>query len=161
MTPHESSLHLRAARIDERDVLWALRTRCVRETCRSHYPDSVIAPWSAAPPPQDFLRLLAEGACLLAEDRPNGAVAGYGAIDVQQTLIQALFVAPEYAGRGLGLQLLRAMEQRVPAGTELRLSASLNAEAFYRRAGYEAIRREIYPHPAGMALDSVLMRRRV
>lgn len=153
-----SDVRLRVARADECDALWALRTRCVRETCSSHYADEVVARWSASPPAAAFMRLLAEGACLVAES-PGHQVLGYGAIDVGQGLIEALFVAPEHAGRGLGLLLLRALEERVPAGTELRLSSSLNAEQFYRRAGYQSVRQEIYPHPSGVALDSILMRR--
>ena len=154
-------LDLRIALPGELEALWTLRTRCVRELCSSHYPASVVVPWSASPPPPGFLRLLAAGACLLAVDAVTGELLGYGAVDVDNAEIDALFVAPESSGRGVGLRLLRALEQRVPAGTELKLSAALNAEGFYRRAGYRSVRREIYPHPSGIELDSVLMNRRV
>lgn len=154
-------IRLRAAEPAELEALWALRTRCVREICSSHYPPAVVGPWSASPPPPGFVRLLAIGGCLLAEDAASGELLGYGAIDVEHSEIDALFVAPEQAGRGLGLRLLRALEQCVPAGTELKLSAALNAETFYRSAGYLQVRREVYPHPSGIALDSVLMNRRV
>jgi len=154
-------IRLRVALADEWEALWALRTRCVREICSSHYPPHVVGPWSASPPPPSFLRLLAIGGCLLAEDEASGELLGYGAIDAESAEIDALFVAPDQTGRGLGLRLLRALEQCVPAGTELKLSAALNAEAFYRRAGYRPVRREIYPHPSGIELDSVVMNRRV
>lgn len=160
MSPADE-IRLRVALQGELEALWALRTRCVREICSSHYPPDVVGPWSTSPPPPSFQRLLTMGGCLLAEHAASGELLGYGAIDVENAEIDALFVAPDQAGRGLGLRLLRALEQCVPAGTELKLSAALNAEAFYHRAGYRPVRREIYPHPSGVELDSVLMNRRV
>jgi len=37
------------------------------------------------------------------------------------------------------------------------LSSSLNAVPVYERAGYVALRREIYPHRGGQQLESVYM----
>ena len=37
-------MQFRTGTMDDVAMLWALRTRCVRETCSSHYPPEVIAP---------------------------------------------------------------------------------------------------------------------
>lgn len=54
-------MQFRTGTMDDVATLWALRTRCVRETCSSHYPPEVIAPWSASPPPSQYARLLSQG----------------------------------------------------------------------------------------------------
>lgn len=48
------------------------------------------------------------------------------------------------------------------AGHErLFLSASLNAVAFYERAGFVAVREELYPHRSGIAIPSVYMEKQL
>lgn len=152
------AVQLRSAQADEAEMLWVLRTRCVRETCCSHYPPEVIAAWSATPPPVRYRELLLGGGGVVAQDAA-GRVLGYGVIDRVANEIDALFVDPDCAGRGIGQRLMRAMETMAAPEQPLELSASLNAVAFYRRCGFEAVREEIYPHPSGVALASVRMQR--
>lgn len=72
------------------------------------------------------------------EDR--GRIVGFSAADPRDGSIWALFVLPEYEGRGIGKALLaEACETlRVGGHAQARLStgASTRAEAFYRRAGW-------------------------
>ena len=70
-------MQFRTGTMDDVAMLWALRTRCVRETCSSHYPPEVIAPWSASPPPSQYARLLSQGGCVVAEDG-QGGLLGFG-----------------------------------------------------------------------------------
>ncbi|MFI8573083.1 GNAT family N-acetyltransferase [Stenotrophomonas bentonitica] len=151
-------MRLRVGRADEADRLWVLRTRCVRELCSTAYPPEVIAPWSASPPPQHYRALLAGGGGVIAEDA-EGALLGYGVIDLAGNEIDALFVDPDCGGRGIGLTLMQAMEALADPARPLVLSASLNAVPFYQRCGFEALREESCPHPSGVALASVRMQR--
>ncbi len=154
----DRAVRLRVGRADEADRLWVLRTRCVRELCSTAYPPEVIAPWSASPPPQHYRALLAAGGGVIAEDA-EGALLGYGVIDLAGNEIDALFVDPDCGGRGIGLALMQAMEALADPARPLVLSASLNAVPFYQRCGFEALREESYPHPSGVALASVRMQR--
>jgi GNAT superfamily N-acetyltransferase len=154
----DRAVRLRVGRADEADRLWVLRTRCVREVCSTAYPPEVIAPWSASPPPQHYRALLAAGGGVIAEDA-EGALLGYGVIDLAGNEIDALFVDPDCGGRGIGLALMQAMEALADPARPLVLSASLNAVPFYQRCGFEALREESYPHPSGVALASVRMQR--
>lgn len=115
----------------------------VQAVDRRHYSDEVISAWS--PPPdarrRDWLAdLIGQDSTLctvaVADD---GAIAGFCIAIPGQALLKALYVHPGFAGQGIGVKLLRAMESRCGAmGIEsLQLNASRNAEAFYRRCGYE------------------------
>jgi len=152
------TMQLRSGRADEVDILWALRTRCVREICSAAYPPEVIAPWAASPPPAHYRALIGQGGCIVAEDA-EGHLLGYGVIDQAGNEIDALFVDPDQGGRGIGRALMDAMVALGDPSRPLVLSASLNAVPFYRRAGFQPLREEAYAHPSGVSLASVRMQR--
>ncbi len=107
-------MRFRTGTTDDVATLWALRTRCVRETCSSHYPPEVIAPWSASPPPSQYARLLGQGGCVVAEDG-QGGLLGFGVFDADANEVDALFVDPDRGGQGIGqalMQRLLAMADR-------------------------------------------------
>ncbi|MBK0027527.1 GNAT family N-acetyltransferase [Stenotrophomonas sp. S48] len=153
-------MQFRTGTTDDVATLWALRTRCVRETCSSHYPPEVIAPWSASPPPSQYARLLGQGGCVVAEDA-QGALLGFGVLDSDANEVDALFVDPDRGGQGIGQALMQRLLAMADPSREVVLSASLNAVAFYQRQGFVADREEVYPHPSGVALASVRMHRPV
>ncbi|QBE61824.1 GNAT family N-acetyltransferase [Pseudoduganella lutea] len=147
----------RLATVEDLAALWALRTRAVRSGCAAHYAPDVIEAWCAAPMPDRMPGLVAGGGCLVAED--EGRLAGYAILDVANGEVDAVFVEPSGQGRGIGIGLLVALEAlaRERRIGRLYLSASLNAVPFYARAGFTAIREELYPHRSGIAIASVLM----
>jgi putative acetyltransferase len=69
----------------------------------------------------------------------DDAVVGWGAIAGDR--LEGLYVAPEFAGRGIGTELLGVLERllRERGVLALRAEASANAEGFYLRLGYEPI----------------------
>ncbi|MET0550583.1 MAG: GNAT family N-acetyltransferase [Xanthomonas sp.] len=150
---------LRPALPQDIPVLWALRTRCVREVCSSHYPPEVIARWSLAPAPASSRDLVAAGAAIVAEDA-DGRVLGFGVADLDAAEIDGLFVEPALRGSGLGRRLLQALELRLAPCPRIHLAAALNAVAFYRAQGYTLVREGHYPHPSGIALACVFMEKR-
>jgi len=139
-------------------ALWLLRTRCVRQTCSSHYPPAIIAPWVASPPPAQYAALLGAGGGVVAET-PEGQLLGYGVFDHAGNAVEALFVEPGQGGQGIGQALLLRLLAQADPARAVELSASLNAVAFYRRAGFEEVGPERYAHPSGIELDAMKMRR--
>jgi len=152
------AMRFRTGTTDDVATLWALRTRCVRGTCSSHYPPEVIAPWSASPPPSQYARLLGQGGCVVAEDG-QGRLLGFGVFDADANEVDALFVDPDRGGQGIGQALMQRLLAMADREREVVLSASLNAVPFYQRQGFISVREEVYPHPSGVALASVSMRR--
>lgn len=152
------ALRFRVGRSGDEAVLWAMRTRCVRELCSSHYPADVIARWSASPPPAHYAALLGQGGCVVAEDA-QGRVVGYGMLVLQDNEVDALFVDPDAAGQGVGRALLQQLFVLAAPDADIVLSASLNAVAFYQRGGFIAEGPQDYLHPSGITLAAIRMRR--
>ncbi|MGX9216991.1 GNAT family N-acetyltransferase [Massilia varians] len=138
-------------------ALWELRTRAIRATCADHYPGDIIEAWCAAPPPPKLQALLEAGGALLEEE--DGQVLGYAILSLETGELDAAFVDPVQQGRGIARRLLAALDAMAMAHglRRLFLSSSLNAVPVYERAGYVALRREIYPHRSGIQLESVYM----
>ena len=69
----------------------------------------------------------------------DGQIIGWVAI--REDYLDALYVAPESARRGIGTQLLQFAEEALRARGigALRVEASWNSEAFYIRRGYEPL----------------------
>lgn len=158
--PSADSLQMRfrSATADDVARLWALRTRCVRELCCSHYPAQIITVWSASPPPRRYAALLAAGGGVLAEDA-DGQLLGFAVLDAAENELDALFVDPDRGGLGIGAALLQQALARADPHRDMVLSASLNAVSFYLRQGFVAEREEGYAHPSGVVLASMRMRR--
>ena len=145
-----------ATRADLADM-WALRTRAVRASCASHYPPEIIDTWCASPAPDTLPALVDAGGALVTEE--GGCMLGYAILDLDSGEVDAVFVEPAQQGRGIALRLLAALEAMAQERgvKRLYLSASLNAAPFYARAGFVALREELYPHRSGVGLRSVFM----
>ena len=74
-------------------------------------------------------------------------IVGYASI--WNLTIQAIYVAPEYGRRGIGRKLLAAIENRARSRSSARLlvTASVNAEGFYRACGFRRLRQAITHYP--------------
>lgn len=142
-------------------ALWALRTRAVRAGCAAHYPAQVIDIWCAAPAPASLPLLVQAGGAVVAEE--DGKVVGYAVLNLESGELDAAFVEPSHQGRGIALQLLQQLESMASERglARLFLSASLNAVAFYERAGFVSLREELYPHRCGIDLASVFMEKQL
>lgn len=70
----------------------------------------------------------------------NGdSVVGWGSVHLNENTLAATFVAPEYAGKGIGRALVEKLEEmaRKEGLEQLTVPASLNAVGFYETLGFE------------------------
>lgn len=74
---------------------------------------------------------------LLAE--ADGDPAGYGVVNAEDGRIDAVYVDPDHAGKGIGSSLLGQLETRarMMGLDRLTVVSSLNARPFYESLGYE------------------------
>jgi putative acetyltransferase len=152
---------LRPASPEDLPLLWELRMRAVGHACAAHYGEAVLAAWLASPAPVSLHHLVARGGGIVAEE--DGRLLGYGVLNGASGEVDALFVESAQHGRGTGALLMRAVEDAARAAgcARLFLSASLNAVPFYQRAGFTAVREEMYPHRSGIGIASVFMEKSI
>jgi len=71
----------------------------------------------------------------------HGTIVGFAYLDMKENNIWALFVTPEYAGKGIGKTLLRIMLEWYFGITDktvwLGTAPNTRAETFYRKQGWK------------------------
>jgi N-acetylglutamate synthase-like GNAT family acetyltransferase len=94
---------------------------------------------------------------LIAED--VSGVCGFGAIVPRLGELRAVYVHPGVGRRGIGSQILAALEHLALVNdvSDLQMVASVNAEHFYRRAGYSVLERSTHRLATGHAMACVKM----
>ena len=146
-------MRIRPADATELEKLREVRDLSAQAGCRFVYSPEQLTAWLNRPLPEKMLALLNEGYVLVAEEHHQ--VVGYGALDPANDEVEAIFVVPACAGRGIGRVLLAAIES-LAIGlnlAKLKLSASLNAVPFYSRAGYVSFARGTLPLNESLVLE--------
>jgi putative acetyltransferase len=130
---------IRRAMQEDKEAIWRVHGSAIRETCASHYPREVIDVWAGRLRPEKYAEAIERHDFFVAEE--DGRVVGFGELGREAAAIQGLYVSPEVKGRGVGRRLLSALEERARSYglKSLRLTSSLNAVAFYERAGFKAV----------------------
>jgi GNAT superfamily N-acetyltransferase len=148
---------VRRATPEDNEAIGRVHVRAIRRLCAHHYAPAEIAAWAAPRRPAHYVEAIRQKDFYVAEEA--GAVVGFSTLNAAAGEVEAVYVAPEATGRGIGLQLLRVLEERACAqGVHtLHLNASLNAVPFYERAGYE--RQGLTKHrlTGGVEIACVLM----
>lgn len=151
---------IRAARKSDHEDMDALFRASVKALCADFYPPGVIEHWAGKPVPGRILRGQTQGDEHFVLTR-RGRLAAFGALNLQKELLEALFVAPEFAGHGVGRELLEfLLDLARSAGlTRIRVNSSMNAVGFYEANGFVEYGRGDFDLGGGVTLDSVFLAR--
>lgn len=127
---------LRPATLEDRYALWQVHTQAIRVSAADHYDAAQIEAWAGRLTPEGYQRY---PDCYLVAETEEGRVIGFGELNLKASEVEAVFVDPEFVRRGIGGQLLQALEDlaRQQGLTALVVDAALNAVEFYERAGYQ------------------------
>lgn len=142
-------------------MLWRIHSQAVIALCAGAYTSREVRTWVELLRPEGYLRPEQPRTVLVAER--GREILGFGQIAPETGELEALYVAPEAAGHGVGSRLLEALEALAwGAGARvMMLDASLNAESFYQARGYHrlhAARRILTPE---VQLACVRMQKRL
>jgi GNAT superfamily N-acetyltransferase len=158
----------RLATPDDAESLIRVHRRAVRSTAASVYPTTVLEEWAPLPVKEAEIAALArrirvgeEVAVIVCG--AAGEVLGFGSIAPGKGELRAVYVDPDYGGRGVGASIMRWLEglARDLGETELSLDASQNAERFYARHGYVVTGRGRHVLRSGREMACVHMRKRL
>lgn len=130
----------------------------VRELCAGAYPAKLIETWTASLDADWIGGLMDKGRKFFVAVE-HETLCGYGALDIPEHRLTALFVHPHHAHGGLGARLLRHLEtEAAKFGVKsLAVHSSLNAQRFYAKHGYAANRPEKLMLPIGLEIDAIVM----
>lgn len=161
----EGGVRLQLARAEDTEAMLIVHRAAVRGVATHFYNPETIEDWGS-PIRSEYVESLAqrimrgEEEAVVARDA-SGHVIGFGSIVPSAYELRALYVAPEHGGTGIGGMILRDLEARAQKRgiDELSVDASVNAEAFYRRHGFEVEGRGQHALPSGRQIDCVRMRK--
>jgi putative acetyltransferase len=124
----------RPATLDDAAALFDLRRRSILELAAKGLPAGEAETWAAKLTPAGMERKLRELEIWIAE--ADGVVAVWGAI--RGNILEGLYTAPEFAGRGVASGMLARLEGLMVARgvAAVHAEASSNALGFYLRRGY-------------------------
>lgn len=164
MVIYENNLdvNIRPAIVADAIAIIDLHFAAVHQTASRFYPPEVLNSWSTQPDETRYdhiRRALEKGEELFVVAEDASEVIGFGSIVPLLQELRALYVHPRAGRRGVGSAILRRLEQlAIERGVlQLQLDASINAEAFYSRAGYEILERGVHRLRSGCEMACVKM----
>lgn len=156
-------MELCKATAEDAQAIWDLRNSAILVGCKGFYDDKSLARWTEGELTQSFTAVVAQGFYVMKD---GARVVGSIMLDLTHPELQngegqleAVFVAPDMMGRGVGKQLMAFVEElALTRGiNRLRLESTLNAVPFYRACGFGEEARSRYYSPRGFTLDCCLM----
>jgi len=150
-----SSLIIRLAQNNELDIICNLHSRSVKYSAKKFYTVEQINVWACSNP--EKYRYYFESNQLFIAELDN-QIIGFGIIYYKEKEICALYLAPEYMGKGYGKRILNHLEEKaIEAGiSKLSLDSSLNSQNFYLRNGYKPQKESMIMFK-GIGVNCILM----
>ena len=155
-----TTVYIRKATIDDALMTFAIRRAAIRARCRDHYPWQDLEKWTSGEMSETFAKRVADQFYVAVTPEQ---IVGTGMIDLATGKIDAVFVEPEYMGRGVGRAIMAHLEGLAISGglRDIHLDATLNAAPFYRAMGFEGDGRLVYESSLGVSLTCVPMIKRL
>ena len=165
-------VEVRNARRSDRQAIRDLHVESVRELAPAAYREAVVDAWvgDEERDPANYEVTADESAFFVAD--VEGDVVGFGEIVSREGAtsaydmaadaeVRAVYVAPDWAGDGIGSALLAELESwgRERDLKTVVLTASLNAVDFYEARGYEQVRERTHTFGGEVEGPVVVMRK--
>jgi putative acetyltransferase len=131
-------LKIRRARQEDCHSICSVHAAAVSGIRTALYTPEEIQAWAVPKKPASYEESIRSKEFFVAED--GEAIVGFGVLNRELAEVEAVYVSPGAGRRGIGLKVLRKLEERANTLglSVLRLNASLNAVPFYEKAGYVA-----------------------
>lgn len=153
-------LEIQRATPDDAQVAFDIRLQAIRSQCIGAYTREQMMMWTRGKAADGYGVLMNKQFYL---GTVNGQAVATGMLDLDNNEVGALFVLPEFTGRGYGKAMLDFLESlaREVDVAEVVLDSTLNAASFYRQCGYVGSEEAIYQSPSGLQLTCIPMTKRL
>lgn len=159
----EYSINFQSPSPNDARAILEIHYLAVRQTAASAYPKEVIEAWSQNPDDEERIQRIKKAWIENPEHyfvvaKLGDRIVGFGFVHTNGE-IQGVYVHPDFGRRGIGGYILAALEDWAIASglSQLRLDASLNAEAFYKRHGFEVVEYGTHRLRSGLLMECVKM----
>ena len=154
-------MKIRRARREDCQFIGSVHAAAVGGISTGLYTPEELQAWADPRTPESYEELIRTREFFVAE--MDDVIVGFGVLNQRSAEVEAIYVSPGAGRRGIGLEVLRKLEERASSlGLEmLRLNASLNAVQFYEKAGYVAQERSKYRLLTGIEIACVPMVKRL
>jgi N-acetylglutamate synthase-like GNAT family acetyltransferase len=156
-----TNMKIRKATDQDCYAIYELRIASIKHSCANFYPGESIAAWIESKSPADYKNIPKYKTLIVVEE--NTQVVGFGLLNVQKKIIESLYLAPNYAGKGYGKTLLNNLEEiaKKHGIKELTVFSTLNANKFYRSMGYHENIKTTHELTSGIQLDCIKMTKKI
>ena len=149
---------------EDAEPILRVRFAAIHETAAAFYPEEILQNWSGPITEERIQRMkraISGEEELFVVARHGAELVGFGCIVPKYNALRGLYVHPSVGRRGVGAQILEALEKRaICAGmASLEIEASINAEAFYARHGFAVVARGTHRLRSGQEMACVRMRK--
>jgi putative acetyltransferase len=143
---------IRGASESDAEAICALHVASIREVCGLVYDARAIEAWAGSKRSERYRAAMRESIMLVAER--EGVIAGFGDLHIASAELRGLYVRPDSLRRGIGRQVLQALEEagRKRGLHRIDLRATLNAIPFYQAQGYDLGEMTTFPLGAGLTV---------
>ena len=130
----------------------------VEALCVRDYDRKTVLDWVGEARPERFVHSANDG-CTQYVKVLKDKIACFGELNIEKQLLLSLFVSPEYAGQGIGKEMIEFLFTKASdAGIKvLKLDSSLNAANFYLRNGFVEQSKSDFTTQNGVVLKSIKM----
>ncbi|MPX90425.1 GNAT family N-acetyltransferase [Salinivibrio sp. VYel1] len=151
---------IRKANQSDAQAIFDLRNRAILAKCSAHYTEEQLSLWTQGSVSERFI---ADVVDTFYVSEMDGQVIGSGKLNTQTGLVDAIFVEPDYSGRGAAKKMLQFLEHlaKEQGLRLLTLESTLNAAPFYRACGFVGDEASTYHSPKGIRLDCVPMEKQL
>lgn len=158
------SIHIEPASAEDAIAIVKVHFAVVHQTAAPFYSEEVINSWSCPisnERVERIRRVIENSDELFVVAKVDGSVVGFGSVVAKNNELRGLYVHPAYGRRGIGAQLLEVLEQMaLERGVPyLQMDASVNAEAFYIKQGYQAVASGVHQLATGLEMNCVKMQK--
>ena len=131
--------------------------RCSAETlCLRDYDSKVLQDWVGEGQPERF-ELSANDGCTQYVKILKGIIVCFGELNIEKQLLLSLFVSPDFAGKGIGQEMIEFLFTKASAAgiKVLKVDSSLKAANFYFRNGFVDLSKYNFTTQNGVVLESI------
>ena len=136
-----------------------IHRRAIMALAGDRYTVAECESWAAGLKARTYIRIAERDEFFWVAQMPHGPLGGFCSFTMRPKRVGeicGLYTDPSFQGQGIASALMRQAEDDLAdtGATSIKINASLAAESFYQRFGYETLRTTSHRTRGGLEIDS-------